>query len=150
MFSTYIMSEDMSLVSVILPIVDNVIIVKDYLGAAYLINWDFNGIGNILVGQGYQIKTSDQIILEMYGDYAFPDEHPIILSQGWNMIGYLREEPSNTSEIFSEINASGNLLIVKDYLGFAYLPEWEFNGIGDMLPGLGYQIKMINADILHY
>ena len=150
MFSTYIIAEDMSLVSVMLPIVDDVIIVKDYLGAAYLIDWDFNGIGNILVGQGYQIKTSDEVTLEMVGDYAFPEEHPIILTQGWNMIGYLREEPLSTSEVFLEINASGNLLIVKDYLGFAYLPEWEFNGIGDMLPGRGYQIKMINDDILNY
>jgi len=86
----------------------------------------------------------------MVGDYAFPEQHPIILTQGWNMIGYLREEPLSTSEVFLEINASGNLLIVKDYLGFAYLPEWEFNGIGDMLPGRGYQIKMINDDILNY
>ena len=56
----------------------------------------------------------------------------------------------NTSEVFSEINASGNILIVKDYLGSAFLPEWEFNGIGDMQPGEGYQVKTLNEDILNY
>ena len=50
----------------------------------------------------------------------------------------------------SNINATGNLIIAKDYLGQAYLPEWNFNGIGDMNPGEGYQLKTINADVLQY
>ena len=83
-------------------------------------------------------------------ELAFPEDHPILLSQGWNMIGYLREEPLNTLEVFSEIINSGNILIVKDYLGSAFLPEWEFNGIGEMQPGEGYQVKMLNEDILNY
>ena len=143
-------TDDMNVASVISPITENIIIVKDYVGAAYLTDWEFNGIGDFLIGQGYQIKTNDEVSLEIFGAYAFPEDHPITLSQGWNMIGYLREEPLITSEIFSEINASGNILIVKDYLGSAFLPEWEFNGIGDMQPGNGYQVKMINEDILNY
>ena len=46
------------------------------------------------------------------------------------------------------MNASGNLIIAKDYNGAAYLPEWNFNGIGDMVPGQGYQLKTSNADVL--
>ena len=149
-FSSYMISNDMNVASVISPINENVIIVKDFVGAAYLTDWEFNGIGDFLVGQGYQIKTNDSVSLEIFGAYAFPEDHPILLSQGWNMIGYLREEPLNTSEVFSEINDSGNILIVKDYLGSAFLPEWDFNGIGDMQPGEGYQVKMINEDILNY
>ena len=42
------------------------------------------------------------------------------------------------------------VIIAKDYLGSAFLPEWEFNGIGDMQPGEGYQVKMLNEDILNY
>ena len=30
------------------------------------------------------------------------------------------------------------------------IPEWEFNGIGDMQPGEGYQVKMLDEDILNY
>ena len=150
MFSSYMITDDMNVATVISPITENIIIVKDFVGAAYLIDWEFNGIGDFLVGQGYQIKTNDEVSLELFGTYAFPEDHPITLTQGWNMIGYLREEPLNTSEVFSEINASGNILIVKDYLGGAFLPEWDFNGIGDMQPGEGYQVKMLNEDILNY
>ena len=150
LFSSYMITNDMNVATVISPITENVIIVKDYVGAAYLIDWEFNGIGDFQVGQGYQIKTNDELSLEISGAYAFPEDHPIILTQGWNMIGYLREEPLNTSEVFSEIINSGNILIVKDYLGSAFLPEWEFNGIGDMQPGEGYQVKMLYEDILNY
>ena len=149
MFSSYMITDDMNVATVISPITENVIIVKDFVGAAYLIDWEFNGIGDFLVGARLQIKTNDEVSLEIFGAYAFLKNHPITLSQGWNMIGYLRE-PLNTSEVFSEINASGNILIVKDYLGSAFLPEWEFNGIGDMQPGEGYQVKMLNEDILNY
>ena len=150
MFSSYMITNDMNVATVISPITENVIIVKDFVGAAYLIDWEFNGIGDFQVGQGYQIKTNDEVSIEIFGAYAFPEDHPIVLSQGWNMIGYLREEPLNTLEIFSEIINSGNVLIVKDYFGSAFLPEWEFNGIGDMQPGEGYQVKMLDEDILNY
>jgi len=31
-----------------------------------------------------------------------------------------------------------------------YLPEWAYNGIGDLEPGKGYQIKMASAQSLLY
>ena len=37
------------------------------------------------------------------------------------------------------------LIIAKDYLGNAYLPEWNFNGIGTLERGFGYQIKISEA-----
>ena len=85
-------TDDMNVATIISPITENVIIVKDFVGSAYLVDWEFNGIGEFIVGQGYQIKTNDEISLELYGTYAYPEDYPIILTQ-WNMIGYLREEP---------------------------------------------------------
>ena len=150
MFSTYIITEDMSLESILSTIVDGVIIVKNFNGDAFLKEWNFDGIADLLVGQGYQIKTSSQIYLKVVGDYALPEDHPILLSPGWNLIGYLKEESSNTAAVFSEITDSENLVIVKDYKGSAYLPELGFNGIGEMHPGQGYQLKIINEDVLKY
>ena len=45
---------------------------------------------------------------------------------------------------------SGSLVIVKDSEGNAYLPEWAFNGIGDMFSGKAYQIKTNEAYTLIY
>ena len=143
MVSIYMEPEDPDLEQVLLGL-DNVstaddldaiiTIVKNYLGAALLPQWDFNGIGDWLIGQGYQIKTTAAVDLTVSGTYLLPEENPIDLVQGWNMIGYLRLEPADMIAVFQEITDENNLIIAKDNLGAAYLPEWEFNGIGDMEP----------------
>jgi len=84
------------------------------------------------------------------GTYMSPEENSIALTAGWNMIGYLRLESADAAAVLSAINATGNLVIAKDYNGQAYLPEWDFNGIGDMKPGEGYQLKINNDDVLLY
>ncbi len=150
MFSTYMLAENMALDVILNPILADVIISKDYLGAAFLPEWNFNGVGDLTVGQGYQIKTVQSTSLNISGTYMLPEENPVNLSAGWNMIGYLRTAPAAADAVFADINASGNLIIAKDYLGAAYLPEWNFNGIGDLDPGKGYQMKVNNADDLQY
>ena len=57
MFSSYIITEDMDVATNLSSIVNNVIITKNNLGQAYLVEFSFNGIGDMIVGQGYQIKT---------------------------------------------------------------------------------------------
>jgi len=150
MFSTYMIAADMDLANVLAPIVDNVIIAKNNAGSAYLVEWAFNGVGDLVVGQGYQIKTDAAVSLEICGDYAFPEDNAIDITAGWNMVGYLRTEGADAAAVLGDINASGNLIIAKDYNGAAYLPEWAFNGIGDMVPGQGYQLKTVDADVLQY
>ena len=149
-FSTYMVNENMLVDDLLSPILENIVIVKNYLGSAYIPEWDFNGIGDVMIGQGYPIKmrASDNLIIT--GDYALPELHPIQLLQGWNNVGYLRINPTNAINVFSEIVSIGNLIIAKDYLGNAYLPEWNFNGIGMMEPGKGYQIKVFEEDTLQY
>ncbi len=74
-------------------------------------------------------------------------ENPAIeinLLSGWNMIGYPCSHPIDLVEAFSYI--VNNLIIVKNNNGDVYLPEWEFNGIGFLIPGEGYQVKMSNSE----
>ena len=46
-----------------LPIADNVIIVKDYAGNVYWPFFDINSIGNMNPGYGYYVKNSNPITL---------------------------------------------------------------------------------------
>ena len=150
MFSSYMVHDNMDLAAALAPIVDHVIIAKNNEGKAYLVEWDFNGVGDMVVGQGYQIKTDATVTLTMDGTYADPEAHSVDIIAGWNMIGYLATEARDAKDVLADINGSGNLIIAKDYNGKAYLPEWDFNGIGDMHPGQGYQLKTHNADVLSY
>ena len=149
-FSTYMSPENMDMDAFLSPIISDVIIAKDNAGLAYLPEWNFNGIGDLQVGQGYQVKLSNANDLLVLGEYMMPEDHPIDLSAGWNMIGYLRTEPSAADAVLADITSTGNLVIAKDYGGNAYLPEWNFNGIGDMVAGEAYQLKIYNADVLQY
>ena len=148
MFSTYMIADDMDMASVLSPIIDKVIMAKNNSGAAYLPEWNFNGVGDLLVGQGYQIKTTEAVELEVSGAYAFPEENPI--DGGWNMIGYLRTEAAAADAVLADINATGNLVIAKNYLGQPFMPAFGFNGLGDMRPGQGYYLKTNNVDVLQY
>ena len=149
-FSTYILEDNMDVAHVLEPIVSDIIIVKNNNGAAYLPSWAFNGIGDFLIGNGYQIKTSNQCSLVMQGDYTSSDQYPTLLTEGWNMIGYLKNEPISAEIILNNIVAEENLIIAKDENGAAYLPQWNFNGIGDFKPGKGYQVKVYFETYLSY
>ena len=149
-FSTYIDPENSNIEVLFDPIIDDLVIVKDYLGNAYLPQWSFNGIGNAQIGYGYYVKTTVSTSLIFYGAYLTPEENPITISSGWNIIGYLRTTPSPLEEIFESLVALDLIVIIKDYLGAAYLPDFDFNGIGDLNPGQGYQIKANGDFILQY
>jgi hypothetical protein len=150
MFSTYMTNDAMAVDVMLAPIVEYIVIAKNYLGSAYLPEWGFNGIGDVLTGQAYQIKTTEALDLTVSGDYMLPEENPIDLVAGWNMIGYLRLDGAPADLVLADLVANDNVVIAKDYNGNAYLPEWNFNGIGNLEPGMGYQIKTNTPGILHF
>jgi len=67
----------------------------------------------------------------------------IDLQEGWNMFGYGCPSPIDVAAGLS--NHTESILLVKNNNGSAYIPEWDFNGIGDFTPGFGYQIKLSDA-----
>ena len=144
------LADDMDIASVLNNLDTEIILVKNFEGMAFLPSWNFNGIGNMIVGQGYQIKIQDATDLTVVGDYMFPEENPIYLIEGWNLVAYLRLENASVEAVFETLNSNGNLIVVKDGQGLAYLPDWNFNGIGDLSPGKAYQIKTNDEDFLHY
>ena len=149
-FSTYMLADNMAIDSILNPILSNIIIVKDYIGTALLPEYNFNGIGDLTVGSGYQIKTSQLSSLTVSGTYLNPEENSVALLAGWNMIGYLRMEAAPADLVLAELNDADNLVIAKNYFGSAFLPEFNFNGIGDLEPGQGYQLKTNEAGVLHF
>lgn len=121
-------------------IVDATVIIKDAQGLAYLPEWEFNAIGDANVGDAYLIKLLSNQNLSISGTKIIPEEFVINLSEGWSLLGYLRDSPANLVEMLTDINEQ--IIIVKTFDGSAYLPDWDFNGIGEMTPGQGYQIKL--------
>ena len=148
--STFMAPENNAIDQLMTPIVQDLIIAKDYLGSVYLPSYEYNGIGNIQIGKGYSIKMSNDLSLTIYGDYLVPSENPINIVSGWSILGYLRTESYLADVIFEPLLFNDLLVIAKDFNGSAYLPEYNFNGIGLMNPGQGYQIKTTAPVIFEY
>ena len=62
------------------------------------------------------------------------------LVAGWNMIGYPCTQDMLLTDGFSSID--DKISMVKNNNGAVYIPEFNFNGIGFLESGQGYQVKM--------
>ena len=128
---------------------NNLIIAKNNNGAVYIPSYDINDIGKWDVTQGYQVYMANADTLVVTGLAVNPSETQIILNEGWNMISYLRNSEMDCDTAFASL-AAGNLIIVKDNEGRVYIPSYGINTIGNLVPGQGYQIYILNADVLVY
>ena len=64
------------------------------------------------------------------------------LLSGWNIIGYtLSFEQDVVATLLDVVN---QVQIVKNNAADVYWPEFGFNGIGNFIPGQGYQIRMFS------
>tara|TARA_R100000935_G_C2840125_1_gene170488 strand:+ start:4276 stop:5805 length:1530 start_codon:yes stop_codon:yes gene_type:complete len=136
----------------------NVIIVKDNSGSVYLPTFDFDSIhglsltyqnttinGNFqglqikMANPGYYIKLSGQAL-----QFTTATEVNFPLLNGWNLISYPSQTSVNVAAFFENLTATGKLEIAKDFVGSAYIPDFFYNGIGNMVAGQGYQLKVNN------
>ena len=147
-FSTYIEPINPSMDVVLAPVYNSLIIAKDGQGLAYLPNFDFNGIGDLNNGKGYLIKLSDASDLTISGTKLLPQDYQMEFNVGWNMFSYLRDSSGNLEQMLAPI--LNEIIIVKTFDGTAYLPEWNYNGIGDFIPGEGYQAKLTSSVTFYY
>ena len=138
--SSYVAATNPDIEVITADVFEHLVIVKNYLGTAYLPGWGFNGIGDWDNAEGYQMKVTADVNLDISGTFVTPELSPITLVVGWSFVSYLRTENASTIAVFAEI--SEDIAIVKDGDGLAYLPDWGFNGIGDMVAGKAYQVKM--------
>jgi len=148
MISSYIIPETLDLIPLMNQIEEYLLIVKDGNGLAYLPEWEFNGIGDWDFKQGYQLKISAPTALHIEGLTVQPEDHPLQIPLGWSLISYLRQNPTDVGEVFE--NLIEEIILIKNSAGLAYLPDWDFNGIGNLQAGQGYQIKASSDIELYY
>ena len=148
MFSTFVDPYNDTITNIFSPIVNNVLIVKNYLGHVYWPYFNLNLIGEYTIGQGYQVNTTIACTLPIAGQTVIPENTPVNIPVGWSMIGYLRTTPADAELMTSSIY--NNILLMKNYLGQSMWPYFNLNMIGNMLPGQGYQINVDVASTLTY
>ena len=71
--------------------------------------------------------------------------YPIFIDivYGWNILGYTLPFSQDVAATLADIDE--NIIIVKNNDALIYWPDFNYNGIGDFIPGQGYQIKTTAA-----
>jgi len=146
--SSSIIPDDPDMLSVLQGFENDIIILKNGAGDVVIPSIGFNGVGDWDVTAGYQVKSSNSVELDMECTPVDPSKTPILLTEGWSMIAYLRNSPMDASIAMAGVIS--DVIIMKNETGQIFLPAFGINNIGDMNPGEGYKIKMLNTNTLTY
>lgn len=117
-------------------------IMKNGLGDVYWPTFGINSIGDLTAGEGYFYNNVGEETFVMEGTQIIPEDTPLSFTQGWSIIGYLRTSAASIETLMQPIE--DDIFIVKDEDGAVYWPAFDVNGIANMTPGKGYQLKMTN------
>lgn len=126
---------------------DDTLLCKDGDGNVY---WPFllvDQIGDWQAENGYRCFTATGFPFALSGTLIAPGSQ-LALAEGWNLIAYWRNIPIAAPAALS--SCSGDILLAKNGAGEVYWPDYSINQIGDMQPGDGYQVYMINGCNLIY
>lgn len=137
-----------ALETVTAPIGSELTLLKNDTGQIFWPAYDVNQIGDWEIEEGYALYLNQGTSLEITGTQALPEQSPISLIAGWNMVSYLREMPIAIDQALSTI--SGELVMAKDGAGNIYWPEMAIYDIVDMNPGQGYYLYIREPTTLIY
>ena len=146
MISTY-MSTDEDMSSLLSPVSNELIIIKDANGLVYWPALAIASLNNMNTEDAYAIKTYASNELVVNGEFMQPESMPFMLS-GWNYISYPRYFPLDPEVGLSDID--GNIKLLKDDSGNLYWPELGINSIGEMEAGEGYILKVLSDQEFTY
>ena len=86
----------------------------------------------------YQLDTMTNAYLTLL-ESPQCEEIIIEIEEGWNIFGYTSAQIIDIGEVMAPYD--DKIYIIKDNNGSQYWPANNYNGIGDFIPGGGYQIK---------
>jgi len=89
-----------------------------------------------------EVTNQRTLIDQMEEELEVGIDEPIAIDivSGWNMIGFTRKVPMDAGASFQDI--LDQVVLIKDNRAHMFWPEFGFNGLGDLVPGHGYQIKV--------
>ncbi len=148
MISSYVDPGQPEMLGLLSEIAEEVILIKNGRGQSAIPSQGINNIGDWQLVDGYKLKASHAVSLEVTGLQADPAATPIHLAEGWQMIAYLRNAPDAVEEQLADIEEQVD--IIKDNDGRNYIPAYDINTLGNLAPAQGYKIKASGPATLYY
>lgn len=145
LISLNLMPVDASLQTILSPIANYILEVKSPDGIFTPGN-PYTQLQNVETGKAYSIKTSFAVEWNVSG-FAEAESTPIALIEGWNLRGYLPQNPMPVADALQSIIPA--LLELKGKDG-VYIPGNPYSTLDVMHPGKGYWMRMAEAQQLIY
>ncbi|MBT3207073.1 MAG: hypothetical protein HN704_09590 [Bacteroidetes bacterium] len=146
--STYIDPEYPMLDSVFADISQELLFIKNEIGMIYWPQFYLNNIGNLIIGEGYYLYIQSNQNIDICGQEVNPELFQMNIDEGWSLIAYLRKTPADISVTMNSIYSS--IVMMKNVDGYMYWPQYSINMIGNLIPGQGYQIKLLYPEQFVY
>ena len=148
LISSYIEPLEISLEILLDDLDANLILLKNNSGQIFYPAMSINEIGQWNCLEGYLAYITFPTQFSIFGTKLVSANTPIALTDGWNIIPFLKDTELNIYEALSSI--MDNILIVKDMSGNIFIPSMMIDQIGFMVSGQAYQIYMLADDVLIY
>tara|TARA_Y100000589_G_scaffold97018_1_gene91587 strand:+ start:5944 stop:11133 length:5190 start_codon:yes stop_codon:yes gene_type:complete len=139
MISTY-MNSNNDVESIMSPILNNFIIIKDASGLVYWPAIPVSTLDNLNTQEAYAIKTWAPEEINISGDFVQPEFTINQWVEGWNFISYPRYWSNSVETSLSTVLSDIKLL--KDDSGNIFWPELGINTMSNMEAGEGYLLKL--------
>ncbi len=108
-----------------------------------------NTLTSLVPGRGYWVKVSAAVDITISGP-ALPDDEPMSLTDGWNLVGYWKSQTRAPSDVFASLITADRLDYVTGFSGGATffnptgLPF--LNTLTVLQSGRGYWVKVDGAE----
>jgi hypothetical protein len=127
---------------------DNLLLLTSQSGKVYWPTYEINDVREWDYHEGYQVFMEERDTLFVTGLQILPEDSPVALTKGWNLIAFFLEEPLPIETAFDGISHSIELVSNND--GNIFWPAIGVNSIGEMQPGEGYRIFALENVSLVY
>ncbi len=148
MISSYIIPSEPLMPTVFADIVADINIVKNGAGQTYVPAFNINDIGNWNINHGYLVNIDNSNTLTISGEKIVPENHQIMLNNGWNLASYIRDNEMQPNTALASL--ANSITLMKNNAGGLYVPNYGINTIGNMQPGEGYYFYMNQIAVLTY
>ena len=78
-------------------------------------------------------------VLDLFQEINYSSSQSRDFQQGWSIFGYSCQYEQDFQDVFAFVLE--DIIIIKDFLGSAYIPQYSFNSLGNLKLMEGYQIK---------
>lgn len=137
--SRFVHLDEPDISSVFVDIEDRIVLAKDEAGNAYIPQYGINEIGSWKDGEALMVNVDSPTSITLSGARIDPTVDTIQLVEGWNLAPYNLTSPVTIEIALASILE--DIIVVKDYAGRLYYPEFGIDEIGVLNPGQAYKVN---------